>query len=85
MHCRCVQCMRGVCSKLADRTLTQGGNKCCRTWKRNSVAGSGGPTVPVCRLGGGCVKNDAAHLLQQANPRLSITMRPAANHGRQSR
>ena len=35
---------------------------CGLTWKRNSVAGSGGPTVPACRLGGGCVKNDAAHL-----------------------
>ena len=35
---------------------------CGRTWKRNSVAGSGGPTVPACRLGGGCVKNEAAHL-----------------------
>lgn len=33
-----------------------------QTWKRNSVAGSGGPTVPACRLGGGCVKKDAAHL-----------------------
>ena len=35
-----------------------------RTWNRNSVAGKGGPTVPVCRLGGGCVKKDAAHLLK---------------------
>ena len=37
-----------------------------RTWNLNSVAGSGGPTVPVCRLGGGCVKNEAAHLCKRA-------------------
>lgn len=32
------------------------------TWNRNSVQGRAGPTVPAWRMGGGSVKNDAAHL-----------------------
>lgn len=48
-----------------------------RTWKRNSVAGRAGPTVPVWRMGGGSVKNDAAHLHRHPSYLTNVCFRPA--------